>query len=137
MESLAYSVTLTTINCGCCGGVYAINEQYRAKCNQDGTGWHCPYCQVSWGYFSDNENAQLRRQLEAAKREAERERKRKEWAEQEARHAELRARAQKGVATRIKNRVSKGVCPCCNRTFSDLARHMETKHPDYATKETA
>lgn len=22
------------------------------------------------------------------------------------------------------------VCPCCNRTFSALSRHMKTKHPD-------
>lgn len=23
-----------------------------------------------------------------------------------------------------------GVCPCCNRTFSQLSRHMQSKHPD-------
>ncbi len=26
-------------------------------------------------------------------------------------------------------RVHAGVCPCCNRTFQNLARHMQTKHP--------
>ena len=31
--------------------------------------------------------------------------------------------------TRVKNRVSRGVCPNCNRTFKDLARHMASKHP--------
>lgn len=29
------------------------------------------------------------------------------------------------------NRVHKGVCPCCNRTFSQLANHMKNKHPQY------
>jgi hypothetical protein len=24
------------------------------------------------------------------------------------------------------------VCPCCNRTFQALARHMNSKHPTYA-----
>jgi hypothetical protein len=24
-----------------------------------------------------------------------------------------------------------GVCPCCNRTFQQLARHMKAKHPGY------
>jgi DNA repair exonuclease SbcCD ATPase subunit len=43
--------------------------------------------------------------------------------------------AQKGVTTRIKNRASNGVCPCCNRTFQNLARHMHTKHPDFAKSE--
>jgi hypothetical protein len=33
--------------------------------------------------------------------------------------------------TRIKKRVAAGVCPCCNRSFKDLARHMAGQHPDY------
>lgn len=40
--------------------------------------------------------------------------------------------AQKGQVTKIKNRIAKGVCPSCNRTFSDLARHMGSKHPRFA-----
>jgi hypothetical protein len=40
--------------------------------------------------------------------------------------------AQKGVTTRIKRRVANGVCPCCKRTFQDLARHMAGQHPRYA-----
>lgn len=136
MESLAYGVTLTTISCGKCGGVYAINERLRQKCEQEGDGWHCPYCQVSWGYFANNENLRLKRELEAAKKSAELERKRKEWAEQEARNSELRLRSQKGATTRIKNRIANGVCPCCTRSFADLKRHMATKHPAYS-KESA
>jgi transposase-like protein len=30
----------------------------------------------------------------------------------------------------LENRVSKGQCPCCNRTFKHLARHMSSKHPE-------
>src|SRR3990167_10385434 len=48
------------------------------------------------------------------------------------REAERSAAAFRGQVTRVKNRVGNGVCPCCNRTFSDLARHMHSKHPDYA-----
>ena len=43
--------------------------------------------------------------------------------------------ATKGVVTRIRNRVGRGVCPCCNRSFENLHRHMATKHPDYASGE--
>lgn len=46
--------------------------------------------------------------------------------------AQRQLRAQRGIVTRIKNRVGHGVCPCCNRTFSDLQRHMKSKHGDYA-----
>ena len=48
-----------------------------------------------------------------------------------AERAERRERAQKAAKTRIKNRVAKGVCPCCKRSFVNLARHMASKHPNY------
>lgn len=45
-----------------------------------------------------------------------------------------RLSATRGVVTRIKNRIGHGVCPCCNRTFGDLSKHMATKHPSYAAE---
>ena len=32
-------------------------------------------------------------------------------------------------ARRLLNRATKGVCPCCNRSFVKLAQHIKTKHP--------
>jgi hypothetical protein len=48
--------------------------------------------------------------------------------------AERQLTATRGVVTRIKNRIGHGVCPCCNRTFGDLSRHMATKHPTYGAE---
>ena len=45
---------------------------------------------------------------------------------------ERRLSAQRGMVTRIKNRVGHGICPCCSRTFENLQRHMKSKHADYA-----
>jgi hypothetical protein len=45
-----------------------------------------------------------------------------------------RASAQKGVATRLKNRVKAGLCPCCNQSFKNLAQHMESEHPNFAKR---
>lgn len=39
--------------------------------------------------------------------------------------------ALKGHLGRVKRRVGNGVCPCCNRTFRNLARHMKTKHKGF------
>lgn len=51
------------------------------------------------------------------------------------RNAAQRAlRATKGRLTKTKKRIANGVCPCCNRHFVNLERHMTGKHPDY-TKE--
>jgi hypothetical protein len=35
---------------------------------------------------------------------------------------------------RVKKRLKGGKCPCCNRNFTALARHIATKHPAYGTK---
>jgi hypothetical protein len=42
-------------------------------------------------------------------------------------------RATRGHLTRVKKRIASGVCPCCNRTFQNVARHMKTQHPGYGT----
>lgn len=122
---LSIDVTLTEVNCGCCGGTYAINEKYRAYRAEKGGFWNCPYCQVSWGYSKEGTEAEkLRKELEA-------ERKRK--LEALARGNEERIRADK-AEKKLKQhtrRVSNGVCPCCSRTFKQLARHMASKHPGY------
>ena len=42
--------------------------------------------------------------------------------------------------TRLQKRIHAGVCPCCNRTFTNVARHMKTKHPNVVSlpqKQTA
>ncbi len=111
--------TLTKISCGECGGVYAIAERYREECWQQGGSWRCPYCNCQWGFFSNNENKQLsERNIATAER---------------IRHdqTKMSLRATKAVATRRKkqiDRVDKGVCPYCDRTFQNLQRHMQSKH---------
>jgi uncharacterized Zn finger protein (UPF0148 family) len=145
--TVSLNVQLTTIDCGVCGGTYAINERYRQEQYEKGGSWYCPYCQTSWGY-GEGENARLKKQLAKEKHKAEQAdaRAREEQArlleEVYAQRAvtertERRRAAMKGQVTRIKNRVGKGVCPCCNRTFMDLQRHMQGKHPDWTPEEEA
>lgn len=42
----------------------------------------------------------------------------------------------RGKLTKTEKRIAKGVCPCCNRQFVNMARHMKGRHPEY-TGETA
>jgi ssDNA-binding Zn-finger/Zn-ribbon topoisomerase 1 len=132
VSTIALEVQLVTINCGCCGGVYAIGERYHQQARQEGTSWNCPYCQTGWGFSGRGENRQLREELERANSRLANERARSERIAQQRDRIDASRRAVKGHLTRIRNRVKNGVCPCCNRTFSDLQRHMETKHPDFA-----
>jgi hypothetical protein len=125
------TVRLTQMNCGECGGTYAINERYREQKYKESGFWHCPYCQCSWGY-SEGENARLKQQVEQARNNEKWQRERAERANERADQQARRAAAARGQVTKIKRRVANGVCPCCKRTFSDLARHMAGQHPDYA-----
>lgn len=130
------STDLVTIVCGVCGGIYAIAERYRYIKQEQGGFWKCPYCQNLWGYGT-SENERLKQQLVKKEREVKQERKRKEWAQQETRVTEYRCRELKGRLSKIKKRVGNGVCPCCNRSFNDLRRHMNIKHPSYAKTDEA
>lgn len=94
--------------------------------------FYCAYGHVQVYGKGESEADQLRRERDRlAQRIAEkddaisRERELREAAERSA-------SALRGQVTRIKNRVGNGVCPCCNRSFTDLSRHMHTKHPEYA-----
>lgn len=123
LHALTVEVVLTEINCGECGGTYAINERYRLQQYQKGGCWTCPYCKTGWGYSQDNENSKLKQKLEEQIREATRQAERAQRAEQDA------AKKTKKLK-RLEKRVHAGVCPCCTRTFQNLQRHMKTKHPE-------
>ena len=125
---------LTTCCCPVCGILYAIPERLRERAEQLGGHkrmWYCPNGHQV-GYEGESEAEMLRRRLEAARASAGR---------QAARADQLESRliAQKGAATRARNerdriarRARAGVCPCCNRTFRQLARHMASQHPNFA-----
>lgn len=49
----------------------------------------------------------------------------------QAEHERRRANGYKGYAAKITKRAKAGVCPCCNRHFAALQRHMATKHPTF------
>ena len=38
------------------------------------------------------------------------------------------ASAARGQVTRLRNRAAAGMCPCCNRHFDNVQRHIESKH---------
>lgn len=130
MATVTLPVVLTTIDCGRCGGTYAINERYREKQAETGGSWTCPYCKTGWGYSGIGENDRL-------KREVQQERQKRDQAEAAAKEAQrlamiAQAHEQKAKkeTKRLKTRASAGVCPCCKRQFQNMKRHMETKHPE-------
>lgn len=127
--SLEIKQNFEIIYCCKCGIPFAVPASIREDWTKTGESFYCPNGHSQ--HYSESEVSKLEKELQ-------RERKRKEWAErqatiatQQAEYAERRRRAQKAVNTKLKKRIGAGVCPCCNRTFKQLAQHMENKHPDY------
>ena len=120
-------VPLVVMVCGKCQCVFAIPEDLYGRARADSkVDWWCPngHCR----HFTDTLREKLARQTQATSRA---ESRAVFWNDQHGASERSKA-ATRGHLTRLRTRVAAGVCPCCNRTFKDLARHMTSKHPDYA-----
>lgn len=125
---------LVTISaCAQCRCMFSMPEElYRsAKCSPS-ISFYCPFGHSNHYPAGETEAEKFRRERDLlAQRVAEKDDEIKR--QRDLREgAERRLVATRGVVTRIKNRVGHGVCPCCTRSFSNLARHMASKHADYA-----
>jgi hypothetical protein len=118
---------LQVTKCAECGCYFGVPNGFLNDRQQDKRAFYCP-----------NGHELSYRQSEAEKLRLERDRLQQLLAQKddEIRDLENRRRAAVGQVTRLRNRVGHGVCPCCNRTFQNLGRHMANEHPDFA-KEAA
>lgn len=103
-------------DCGICGILFAVDRQYLNDRREDLAVFYCPN-----GHgmsYTESESDRLRAALTAT---------RDQLSAANRRTAGLRERSRRERA-----RISNGVCPCCKRSFSNLARHMNGQHPGYA-----
>lgn len=117
-------VKLRSLTCGGCGVVFGIVQSYYNKLAERNGSFYCPNG-CSRMFCSETDAQKLEKELI-------RERKDKEMYIRRAERLDRARASMKGVVTRIRNRIANGVCPCCNRHFKDLHRHMTSKHPDYS-----
>ena len=111
-----------------CGLPFALPKTLYKQCKDNGTAFYCP----------------LGHHIVFRESTADEERRRAERAEQrlaqrddEIRNLEKTSHAQKGQITKLKKRAAHGTCPCCKRTFVNMARHMRSKHPDFVQDQGA
>lgn len=119
--------------CPACFVRYAMPTEMRVAKQADGTSFFCPN-----GHslsFKDNEHDRVRRERDRLKQDTARLEQDLAFQRRQKEAAERRASAAKGIATKLRNRAANGVCPCCSRSFENLHRHMQTKHPDFKTAE--
>lgn len=133
---------LTVVRCWC-GVQYAIPHSLHTvmKLERERGRDHFVHCPSGhqWSMAGETpvqqEARRLRETLVRTEQSLTAERSRHDQTKAELRETESRRRAEKGAKTKIKNRVAHGVCPCCNRTFQNLSRHMNTQHPDWKSQD--
>lgn len=118
-----------------CGIVFWVPTEWARERRRDHVWFYCPNGHHQhWPQKSETEK--LREQLAREKHNAEQTQARMRDDLQRERRArtvaERQLSAARGQVTKIKNRVGKGVCPCCSRTFANLQRHMQGQHPDWS-----
>jgi hypothetical protein len=125
MGTLVGTTNLVVETCWC-GIVHAVpesltNEQRRLQ--RDGQKQMSIYCPLghSWVRNGKGEADTLKEELERTKIQLQ--------AARDQTEAAVRSRnALKGELTKVKNRVSAGLCLECNRHFANVERHIATKH---------
>lgn len=118
--TMTYTGELTVVTCWC-GTQYAISADLynfmRRKLN-DGEKQPDVYCPLGHTWIISGEGKVKRLERQLANRE-------EDLRAERAAHATT-----KGALTKLRKRAERGVCPCCSRSFVDVARHMKSKHPE-------
>lgn len=127
MTTQLFTGTLTVMECGECGVTFGLTEEFIKQRQADHRIWYCPNGHNRY-YPQKSEAEKLRARLRSAEAQL-------THTQDQLQATEYQRRAQKGQNTRLKNRIAAGVCPCCNRSFQDLRRHMAGQHPDYTNHE--
>lgn len=124
MSSFTRSLVIeyVEIHCSGCGIHFAVDKVPWKEFYDHGRTFHCPNgCPRC---YKEPEVKRLERELQ-------RERARLDQEKAHARDLENSLNAQKAATSRLRNRIAKGVCPCCHRSFTNLRRHIASKHPDF------
>lgn len=116
--------------CWSCAVPFAMSDSFVYSARKKHKTFFCPNgCCLRFG---ESDEDKLKKQLARERAEHDQTRAEEKHQRRLRETSERRRSALKGQVTKIKNRVGKGACPCCNRFFKNLHRHMASKHPDYA-----
>jgi hypothetical protein len=126
MAAIEFSHSYETTTCCKCGVAIVMPDVVMKRFRSNHESFFCVYGH-SQRFTAETEADRLKREKESLE-------KRLAWKTAEADGLERRRRAAVAQATKAKNklgRVANGVCPCCKRSFQNLMRHMQTKHPSF------
>lgn len=118
--------TYVEITCGTCGLPFAMSQPFYEARRRDHAAFYCPAGHGRY-YTIESDLERARRERDEAQRATAG--VRDDLAAERRQHSTT-----KGQLTRARNRARAGVCIACHRTFANVARHMQTKHPEPTTQ---
>lgn len=127
-------VTLSHVPCCECGITFGIPLTFEQERRSDQKSFWCPNGHIL-AYSGKSEASRLRGELDYEKQLRAKWRRYYERAQSDYQQERRTSAAYRGQITKMKKRAKAGVCPCCKRTFKQLASHMKTQHPDWAAEE--
>jgi hypothetical protein len=122
---------MTTVCCFKCHATFCITKDAKRELKETHEIFWCPYCGKSQYFPHKSENEELKEVLERYRKKLVGERARHDQTKADRDYEKRRRASMQGVVTRTKKRIGKGICPCCNRYFKNLHRHMTNQHPEY------
>lgn len=129
--TLDATLQLVTEECCNCGVLFAMPQEVKDRRVDDHGSFYCPNGHGQH-YTGKTEAEKLRETLELRSRQLANAHEDARVERSRAVTQRNRANGYKGQLARTKKRVAAGVCPCCSRSFKNVASHMRTQHPDYA-----
>jgi hypothetical protein len=108
-----------------CGVLWGQERDFDKRRRQDREWFYCPNGHRQ--HYTGQNNEEKLREAEA----------REVHLKDQLAAATRNEEAARSELLRIRGRIAAGICPCCRRTFSNVARHMESQHPDFAVPKDA
>lgn len=137
-DTIRHSTTLVVEECPACHIVHGIPATLRdlalerSQAAPGETLWvFCPNGH-RWSYTGRNEAQRLKEQLEWERQYRLSISAQADQLKAEVKHERSRVKGYQGQLAKTKKRIGNGVCPCCNRHFTNVERHMASKHPNYS-----
>lgn len=132
--TLNHSTTLVVQECCNCHVLFAIPKYWDDSLRQTHATFYCP-AGHGQSYTGKTEAQKLRDRLAVTEENLRAARSSLTSTRDQLGATQRSLSGHKAAKTRIKNRIAAGVCPCCNRSFQNVARHMSGQHPDFAVTE--
>jgi len=124
MNTVQFTVTFEVLTCGECGIEFAVPTSWVSVRREDHRSWCCPN-KHDRHFPAKNAIEIANEEKLAIQARLNNETHARLVAEKKQREAEVKV-------NQLIARASRGICPCCNRTFSHsrMAAHMKSKHPN-------